>query len=174
MVNEEQLNTYSKYCSEIIIGVKVKFLNRLSVRLDNLNTWAKSFWSIINNFLNNKIISIIPPLLFNGTLISDFKQKVGLFNSYFSSQYTPIDTSSKLTAFAHKTENRLDSVDIKEEDIYLVIKYLIPNKAHGCDDISIRMIKLCGKSFALSLKLFFQSSLEKCLFPVDWKKSSIC
>ena len=112
--------------------------------------------------------------MFNGTLISDFKQKVGRFNSYFSSQNSPIDTSSKLTVFAYKTENRLDSVDIKEEDIYLVIKNLIPNKAHACDDISIRMIKLCGKSFALPLKLLFQSSLEKGLFPVDWKKSSIC
>ena len=60
--------------------------------------------------------------MFNGTLISDFKQKANLFNSYFSSQCTPIDTSSKLPVFAYKTENRLDSVDITEEDIYLIIK----------------------------------------------------
>ena len=42
--------------------------------------------------------------------------------------------------FAYKTENHLDFV-IKEEDINLVIKSLIRNKAHGWDDISIRMIK---------------------------------
>ena len=35
------------------------------------------------------------------------------------------------------------------------------------------MIKLCDKSEAFPLKLLFQSSLEKGLFPVDWKKSNI-
>ena len=53
MINMEQLKTYSKYCSEIITDVKDKFLNRLKVKLDNPNTSAKSYWSIINNFLNN-------------------------------------------------------------------------------------------------------------------------
>ena len=87
---------------------------------------------------------------------------------YFSSQFTPINTSSKLPVFAYKTENRLDSIDY-----YLIIKKLIPNKAHGWDDIFFRMIKLCGKSIAFPLKLLFQSSLEKGIFPVDWKKSNI-
>ena len=50
---------------------------------------------------------------------------------------------------------------------------MIPNKAHGWDDISIRMTNLCGKSIAFLLKLLFQSSLEKGLFPSDWKKSYI-
>ena len=95
--------------------------------------------------------------MFNGTLISDFKQKANLFNSYFSSQFTPIDTSGKLPVFAYKTENRLDSVDIKVEDVYLTIKNLISKKAHGWSDIFIRIIKLCCKSIAFPLKLLFQS-----------------
>ena len=53
MINMEQLRTYSKYCSEIITDVKDKFLSRLKVKLDNPNTSAKSYWSIINNFLKN-------------------------------------------------------------------------------------------------------------------------
>ena len=93
--------------------------------------------------------------MFNGTLISVFKQKANHLNSYFSSQYTLIDTSSKLPVFAYKSKNHLDSVDIKEEHIYLIIKNLVPNKAHGCDDIVIRMIKACGKSIAFPLKLLF-------------------
>ena len=137
MINKEELNSYSKYCSQIITNAKNKFLNRLIVKLDGLNTSVKSYWSIINNFLNNKKISTIQPLLFNGNLISDFKQKVNLFNSQFSSQCTPIDTFSKLPVPAYETENCLDSADIKEEDNYLIIKNLIPNKAHGWDVISI-------------------------------------
>ena len=38
------------------------------------------------------------------------------------------------------------SVDIKEDDIYLTLKNPNPEKAHGWDDISIRMIQLCGKA----------------------------
>ena len=50
---------------------------------------------------------------------------------------------------------------------------MIPNEAHEWDDISIRLIKLYGKSTAFLLKLLFQSSLEEALVPVDWKKGNI-
>ena len=69
--------------------------------------------------------------------------------------------------FTYKEENSLDSVDIKEEDIYLIIKNLIPNKAHRWNDISIGIIKLCGKSIGFPLKLLFQLSLEKSFFPEE-------
>ena len=170
MISKEERNSYSKYCFEIITDTKDKFLIRLSVRLDDPNTSTKSYWSNINNFLNNKKILTILSLLFNGNLISDLK-KANLFNSYFSSQCILIDTSGKLPLFAYKMENHLDSVEIIEEDIYLIIKNLIPNKAHGWDDISIRMIKLCGKCILFPLKFLFQTSLKKGLFPVDWKKA---
>ena len=75
--------------------------------------------------------------------------------------------------FAYKTENYLVSVNIEEEDIFLIIENLIPNKAHGWNDISIRMIKFSGVSIVFPLNLLFLSSLEKGLFPVDWKKSNI-
>ena len=61
--------------------------------------------------------------------------------------------------FPYKKENCLDSVNIKKEDNYL-IKNLIPDKAHG-------------KSIAFPLKLLFDSSLEKGIFPIDWKKINI-
>ena len=95
-----------------------------------------SYWSIINNFIYDKKILTILPFLFNGTLILDFKQKANVLISQ------PTDTFWKLPVFAYKTENSLDSVDIKEEDIYLIIKNLIPNKAHRWNDISIKIIKL--------------------------------
>ena len=79
MVNKGELNSCSKYCTEIINDDKDKFLNRLSAKLDGPNTSAKSYWSITTNFLNNKKIPTIPLLFFNGTLISDFKQKPNIF-----------------------------------------------------------------------------------------------
>ena len=54
MINKEELNSYSKYCSEIISDTKDKFLKNLSVKLEDTNTSAKSYWSIKNYFLNNR------------------------------------------------------------------------------------------------------------------------
>ena len=50
------------------------------------------------------------------------------------------------------------------------MKNLNVDKPHGWDNISIRMIKHCGKSIALPLRLIFQSILNDGVFPDDWKK----
>ena len=47
------------------------------------------------------------------------------------------------------------------------------NKAHGWDQLSIRMIKACGNSISLPLKLIFKSMINEGVFPEDWKKSNV-
>ena len=47
------------------------------------------------------------------------------------------------------------------------------NKAHGWDHLSIRMIKACGNSISLPLKLMFKSMINEVVFPKDWKKSNV-
>ena len=54
MINKEELNSYSKYCYQIIIGTKDKFLNRVSVKLDDTNTSVYLQRYIVNHFFNNK------------------------------------------------------------------------------------------------------------------------
>ena len=49
------------------------------------------------------------------------------------------------------TETKLSSFDIEDEDIYKIIKTLDINKAHGHDEVSIRMLKLCDKSIVKPL-----------------------
>ena len=46
-----------------------------------------------------------------------------------------------------------DYFEINENDILSIIKNLNASKAHGWDHISIRMIKLYGKTIATPLKL---------------------
>ena len=74
--NSSMINIRSSYTQIRNIDVfdaKDHFLNRLRVKLDDPNTSAKSYWSIINNFLNNRNISTKPPPFLNGTVILDFK-----------------------------------------------------------------------------------------------------
>ena len=47
------------------------------------------------------------------------------------------------------------------------------NKAHGWDQLSIRMIKACGNSISLPLKLIFKSMINEGVFREDWKKSNV-
>ena len=65
---------------------------------------------------------------------------------------------------------RLKLFEINENDFLLIIKNLNANKAHGWDDISIRMIQACGKSIALPLKLLFKTILEEGHFQKIGKK----
>ena len=57
--------------------------------------------------------------------------------------------------------------------IYKIIKNLDPNKAHGHDMISIRMIKLCGISICKPLEIIFQNCLRSGKFPSEWKKANV-
>ena len=44
------------------------------------------------------------------------------------------------------TQSRLNSIDFNEDEVLKVIRALNIHKAHGHDDISIRMLKICDKS----------------------------
>ena len=90
--------------------------------------------------------------------------------SYFASQCTPVINKSKLHSFKFKTSKRIEKITFTDDDINLIIKNLNVNKAHGWNDISIRMIKFCGKSIALPSSLVFQSIINDGVFPDDWKK----
>ena len=76
----------------------------------------------------------------------DFSKKY--FSKYdFSKRCSVIDNSSKLPMDqAPYATSLLSSVDIKESDILNILKSLDANKAHGHNDISIRMLKKSQKS----------------------------
>ena len=54
-----------------------------------------------------------------------------------------------------------------------MIQNLDPNKAHGHDQISIRMLKLCSTSICKPLEIIFNRCLETGMFPNDWKKGNV-
>ena len=71
------------------------------------------------------------------------------------------------------TYSRLTSLDVSEEEILKIIRALNIHKAHGHDHTSIRMIKICDKSFLKPLVLLFQNSAKLSYFPDIWKRSNI-
>ena len=75
-----------------------------------------------------------------------------------------------MTYFSYRTNSRINSFHATEKDTLLVIKSLDPIKSHGCDNLSVRMIKICIESITIPLKIVFKESLKNSVFPEIWKK----
>ena len=71
------------------------------------------------------------------------------------------------------TGNRLYSVNFSQDEIAKIIQNLDSNKVHGHDNISIRMLKICGSSIYKPLEMIFKQCIETGVFPSEWKKANI-
>ena len=139
-----ELQKLSTEISTLILSRKEKYYHNLSLKLSDPKTSAKTYWSILKCFYNNSKIPLIPPLKVDNKIVSDFTERANLFNDFFASQCTPLSNSSVLpSAINFKTHARLSSIDFDEEDILKIIRNLNVNKAHGHNNISIRMLKIC-------------------------------
>ena len=72
-----------------------------------------------------------------------------------------------------KTRESLSTIRFTIDDILNIIRNLDPNKAHGHDMISIRMVKLCDASLCKPFKLIFKSCLDSGKFPLELKKANV-
>ena len=117
---------------------------------------------------------MIPPLLIEDKFVTDIQTKANIFNTFFAEQCTPLKNDSLLPLNQiFLTQSRLNSLDFNEDEIIKIIRALNVNKAHGCDDISIRMIKICDKSLLKPLILLYENSIKDSCYPDIWKRSII-
>ena len=126
--------------SKLIEDGKDKYFTKIGRTLSNLETGKKLNWSLINKILYNVKIPIISPLIENDMLVLDFTAKVEILNDYFIQWCTTIDTGSELPPTSVPNTSLLTGFSISDEKILNIIRSLNPNKAHGWDDISVRMI----------------------------------
>ena len=127
-------------CTKEILEAKNNYTLKMTTKLQDPKTAAKTYWAILSRLLYKKKIRAIPPLFVNGKFVSDFWEKRNLFNNFFASICTPIKNSSVLPLFSYRTNARITSFDITDEEISLIIKNSDPAKAHGCDNISIKIL----------------------------------
>ena len=97
----------------------------------------------------------------NGKLVSDFHKKAKLFNQLFAAQCTLVQNTSSLPVFNFEINNRLKPFEIHKNDLLLIRKNLNARKAHGWGDIPIWIMKSCGKSKVLPLKLLLKKILAE-------------
>ena len=79
-----------------------------------------------------------------------------------------MSNSSLLPNISFHENTRLNSFSITKKDILAIInKSLDLNQFYEWDNISIKMIKICGKSLSLHLKLVCEAALSDGIFPDD-------
>ena len=153
--------------SQVIAKRNEDYHNFLASKLNNPKTSAKAYWSILKPFYNGKKIPVIPPLLINNESISDFKMKANHFNSFFTSHGTPLNNTSKVPESQTyiTTNSKLSSLQFEDKDIIKIIRSLNINKAQGCDDTSIRMLKICHLAIIKPLSIIFRNCINNSTFP---------
>ena len=76
--------------NDLISATKDIYYNNLAKRLNNPLSQAKTYWSILKTFYNDKKIPIIPPLLIDDKFVTDIQTKANIFNKFFADQCTPL------------------------------------------------------------------------------------
>ena len=164
----------SRECTEFILNSKRNYIkNKSNILNGKKKTDPKVYWTVLNYFLNNIKVPSIPPIFSNGKTITNIVDKANLFNDFFTSKCTPLDNTSTLPPFLMKTNKSINSINFNVDDIISIIKTLDFKEAHGVDNISIRMIKLCGGSIILPLTLIFEDCIAKGIFPDLWKLANV-
>ena len=98
----------------------------------------KTYWSVLKSFYNNKKIPCIPPIFHENRFVTNFKKKPNCLILFLL-----IDNGSEIPSFLHpKIGKSLSNNTFIEKDIEKVMQNLDPNKVHGHDMISIRMLKI--------------------------------
>ena len=159
--------------SKLIEDAKEKYLTKIGRTVSHPETGKKLYWSLINKILNKAKIPIIPPLIENDIFVLDFTAKAEIFNDYFIQQCTTIDTGSELPPPSVPNTSLLTGFSMSDEKILNIIRSLNPNKAHGWDNISVRMIKICDDAVLLPLRLIFESCMTQGVFPQVWEQANV-
>ena len=85
----------------------------------------------------------IPLIIEDSIFVTNFQEKSVIFNDLFVKQCSLMVNESQIPeSLPRKTRANLTQIDVPMDKILTLINQLNCSKANGCDDISIRMLKL--------------------------------
>ena len=93
-----------------------------------------------------------------------------IFNVFFSKQCTPLANGSKIPENqVYLTNSRIKSILFSNNLVIKLIRNLNVNKVHVHDNISKRMIEMCGEFLVRPLSIIIPNS---CIYPRTYKKQT--
>ena len=159
--------------SKLITDAKNSYFKKLGNLLSDSSTGEKHFWNAFKKLSNKKKTTNIPPIIENNVYVTNFLQKATIFNDFFADQCTIHDNGSTLPPMKFRTNSVLSNITINPDEIVEIILKQKLHKAHGCDNISMAMLKLCPAEIAIPLSLIFQRCMNTGKFPDSWKLANV-
>ena len=137
----ERVKNVRNATSKLIVKAKEHYFLKLGRKLSDPNQGPKEYWSTLNRLINKKKTFNIPPFLENGLFLTNVQDKANVLNDYFVEQCCAESTSSTLPNFLPRCNMLLQNLVIDRAKVLRLIRSLDISKAHGCNNISIFMIK---------------------------------
>ena len=100
-------------------------------------------------------------------------QRKQTYFEYFLKQCKTLINDSILPPFYLITDKQLVDNEFSAEDLKNLIHALNPNKSHGPDNISIRMLLICGDPILVPLYLIFRNIIQTGTYPDQWKHANV-
>ena len=165
----EKFSSLQKNLSSLIETSKQEYFSKIARKLSDPNTSSKTYWSILKSSLKGKKVPCILPIFNDNKFITDFREKAEIFNSFFANQYSLLTNTSVFPINCESLRDKsLSNISFTDNDTEKMIKCLDPNKAHGHDMMSIRMLKIFRDSIYRHFRLIFRASLDQRTFPLCW------
>ena len=156
----------------IDICKKRESLQQTSSKTSCPSTSSSIYWSILKTFTINKKMSLTPRLLINNKLESGFKKKGNHFNNFLASKCLPVSYDSALSMPVNfNSTTSLNEINFNDEDLLKIIQGYDINKAHGHDNLSVRIIKRCDSEIIGPLSIILKNCIAPGIFPDIWKKA---
>ena len=132
----------------------------------------KLFWSYHKAIHSNK--QQTSSVITHGDIIATAnREKVNLFNSYFSSVFQPkSDQNCFELSDAFESAMQISEIQLETNEVYERLRTLNTTKACGPDEIPARILKECALEISPLCSLF-NTSLKAGKLPDEWKKSNI-
>ena len=109
----------------------------------------------LKTFANGRKVPVIPPLPINNEFISNFKTEANYFNRFVNQQCTAICADSSIPSSVNLATNEaVTTVNFDKQLISKLLVALNPNKSHGHDGLSIRMLQMGSESLNPSQQYF--------------------
>ena len=152
---------------------EIKYYCRITNKLINTQKKLKSLLVIAERFFEYQKIHLIPPLFHGNRFITNFDEKAEYFNFLFAKQCSLIKNDSKLpTCLMFYIDNHLSTVRFSHQDVGKNIQNLNPNKAHGHDNTTIRMLNICNSTICKPLEINFKKGFKYCFVSIRKKETS--
>ncbi len=143
----------------------------------DLNTKSKqNYWVLIRKLLGNKFSSTIPTMIDpnDNTLCTSNYAKANLFLQTLSDKYhDPYLNYLNLPQFPDRCANNIILEHTNATVILKLINNLEIGKACGPDNITNKMLKMCGRSISPILAVIYNKIIDDGAFPDLWKFGTV-